>query len=801
MNLALRFSLVTCAVIVTTAPVRADLIFLNDGYVLQGSVRRETRAEFDPVGRDVMLIPKGFFTIDDGPRRVYFAPSQVRIIEPLPSPGEDRLLSHGGRLIVNPRVLPPHLGVVEEGKWNLKKWERDYYFRSPDSPRVALIQGLATLSPYYARVDAVTKYKWSAAYLTREWDPDLVLELLKNSPHLQDQPADKTLETVARRFRICDFLAQAGWYDHAQRELDRLLKDFPDQKDRVVVAQTRLDRACTKEAWEQIKHWYQAGRLVAVRRRIANFPLQQASDRIRADLAELKAKLAASAELLADTSQALHDTLKEMPNAAESRLLADAAQVILAELHEATTPRLDAFLGQYREAQRQKAQGKKPSLGPEQLLSLAVTGWLLGSPSAEARPEAALSLWKTRDMILQYLNETNASERRRRVEKYLAEISPKVDFDEIAQMIAHLPPAEPAKDTGPEAVEREVGSSRRPTSYLVKLPPEYTHNRAYPLLIVLHDGEETPADMLARFEYHAAEHGYILAAPAWRHPQSNQYHYTQREHETVLNAIRDLKRRYQIDSDRVFLTGLGEGGKMAFDFGLAHPDLFAGVLPMAAGPDYYAKRCWRNANILPFYVVNGTRGADSQKLLRETFENWVMRSYPALWVEYKGRGTEFFSAELPMMFDWMRHQKRAFPLRQLGTDGNGSPFGNEFCTLRGEENRFYWLEPTHVSPRNVVYPDRWLPQTSPAMLTARVEPVANEITIKCQGIVALTVWIGRNSAGQYLVDLDKPVNIRVGLRGMFNNKVTPSLAVLLEDLYRRGDRQHLVAAKVELNLR
>jgi hypothetical protein len=53
-----------------------------------------------------------------------------------------------------------------------------------------------------------------------------------------------------------------------------------------------------------------------------------------------------------------------------------------------------------------------------------------------------------------------------------------------------------------------------------------------------------------------------------------------------------------------------------------------------------------------------------------------------------------------------------------------------------------------------------------------------------------------------MVDFEKPVTVRVGLQAyVANRKVTPSLGVLLEDLYRRGDRRQLYVAKVELTIR
>src|SRR5262249_13736018 len=144
----------------------------------------------------------------------------------------------------------------------------------------------------------------------------------------------------------------------------------------------------------------------------------------------------------------------------------------------------------------------------------------------------------------------------------------------------------------------------------------------------------------------------------------------------------------------------GEGGTMAYDVGLSHPDLFAGVIPMGGSPDFFPRAYWRNGQYLPFYAVNGSKSG-ATGLVRGLFDNWVLRSYPMLWVDYKGRGMEWFSAEVPNILDWMRPKRRAFPLHQLGTDGNGTQFGNEFCTLRRTDNRFYWLSTDAVHERNL----------------------------------------------------------------------------------------------------
>ncbi|MBY0230209.1 MAG: hypothetical protein K2W96_13080, partial [Gemmataceae bacterium] len=405
-----------------------------------------------------------------------------------------------------------------------------------------------------------------------------------------------------------------------------------------------------------------------------------------------------------------------------------------------------------------------------------------------------------RRLVIDTMSATKPEAIDRLLAEYGAKVKVKPDLDEVAQMIGNLPPFDPAKELGEKAHEVEIRNNRGKWKYHLQLPPEYSHTRTYPVLVALHDSNDDPAGIVKKWSKAAADQGYILAAPQWGgRLAGGHYRYTPDEQDTVLEMLRDLRRRFNVDSDRVFLFGLGDGGKMAFDVGLSHPDLFAGVLPMSAGPVSFPRKYWRNAQYLPFYVVTGTRMPELyQKEMRDQFTNWVNRHFPALWVEYKGRGTEWFPGEVPMMLDWMRCQKRAFPLTQLGTDGLGGVFGEEFCTVREEDNRFYWLTADAISRRCLMPPGRYIAGLAPAMLTARVIPESNTISVKTTGVGRCTIWIGRDSSGRCMVDLDRPVTVQIGLKELPGKKIVPSLKVLLEDLYHRADRKHLFISKIEL---
>jgi predicted esterase len=781
-----------------TPPARADMLFFPDGFAVEGRVKREMKLEFDRVGHDAYYMPDGFFYLDDGPRRIFFSPSQVRYVFEKDPPSEEKIFCKNplpGQ--VNPKKFPPLLEVISAPAWN-DTWSRRFKFRAQGFDRpVDVPQHIGMLTPYWAQVESMGRYFWGCAYLTRELGPDTVQSLLASHPDFQEKKNKDSTKRASIRLRKADFFAQAGWLDLADKELDRLLTDLPDQKERVEAARKTLWKLRANDRIEEIKRRHLAGQHRRVAKLLEDFSPQGATKEHLAKVEELTHDYKQTEELIKETARLL-EKARRVAQGADSALLRDAADVISKELNFENVARLDAFLGQARQEERLQKEGKKAVSSAEQLLSLAVSGWLLGSASAETSSETARRLWHGREMVLTYLRSDDEGKRREILKQHRAgSRTESASLDELVQIIRTLPPSA-AEKTLPEGVAEYKTEG---ATYLVQLPPEYRHTRPYPVLIVLHQAGEKPRAMLNNWKESAAENGYIVVAPEWQGGLNNNYNYSEAEHAVVLNTLRDLRRRFNTDEDRVFLFGAGEGGSMAFDVGLGHPDLFAGVLPMGAGPQYHAEVCWRNAQYLPFYIVHGAQGPDGDKL-KDLFKNWVIfRHYPSFWIDYKGRGVEWFGGELPNMFDWMRGKRREFHLRQIGSSGGGGSFGNEFCTQRHGDNHFYWLS-CEIDDRYVKSMENWKARlrVPPAALDARIDYQNNTIYVHTQGIRQVTVWLGRNSKGEDMIDFEKTVNVyrNNGLDRPANRKVTPSLDVLLEDFAQRGDRQQLFLAKIVL---
>jgi pimeloyl-ACP methyl ester carboxylesterase len=793
----------------TGPSARADTIRLKDGFVLRGKVvPQEQRTIVDPYGGQDLQVKIGYM-VDDGPRRIIFSPAFVEDVDDkdfnktfVHDWGYFRLSAEGAR------PTPSIREIVNITPWD-PDGKRTFEYLSPAGAKITVYQKIGLVSPHYVRVDARPpplvgqgKYIISSYYLTRELGPDQVRDLLAIHPTLKELPGLPPADRAKRRFQMIEFLVAAGWLDTAEYELDRLLKDFSNEKATVETARANLKKLQLLELAGNVEKAAAAGRHQWVQKQLADFPAD-APEAALAVIRPLRERYEKTTEQLKQARRFLHELPLAIGAPGTGRLFTDAANAILGELNHDNVGRLESFVQQAAQAERLRAQKKKADLTPEEIMARAITGWLLGDASAESDVDTARRLWQARQFVLKYVSTTDPDERAKLLASYEKLKSDMLSMDVLAQVIGTLPPFEPEEKIETKAVERSIGGDEKNgRKYHLQLPPEYYHARAYPLLIVVPPGSDQVKATLERWGSAAAENGYILAVPEWgKGAGAAVYGYSSTEHAVVLDLLADVRRHFQVDSDRVFLAGLGSGADMAADVGLAHPDLFAGVLPTAGAPGPFIHRYFENAMYLPFYVVTGDRSGESYKQNYNLFkERWLMGVFPAYCVQYKGRGMETFDGEVPASFDWMKNKRRSHALGGFGRSGPG----NGFTTMRTADNRFYWLSTDAISSR-CLNEGAWNRNVTGAKIQALNMRKDNQINVTTVGLGQLSIWLvrGTNAKGEAenLINFDKGLTVWINsARRLSNAMVRPNLGVLLEDLYERGDRQRLVLGRLDFKL-
>jgi pimeloyl-ACP methyl ester carboxylesterase len=651
-----------------------------------------------------------------------------------------------------------------------------------------VIQAITVISPEYIKVVGLN-YSWDMRVSTS------TLSTGKIRAILWKQIDPKNLE---HRKKIVRFWLQTKRYDQADREIAQILEDFKDQTDiQEQVGGLNVKELSAKQILRELQLRGGAGQHKLVQASVEHFPDQGVSGETLQVVREIKQKYEA---FEARRSKVLAECTTLADGISDPALRSSSARL----LREMNTD-LDIENLARMAAYTQNAHIS--SMAPSDKLSLALSGWLVGADAATPNLEATVAMVGLRDKVVKFLSAANKVDRNK--------ILPKIISDQAAkpEVVAHLltnmkPPMEL-----PELVDPEIPNyfklqvntipGEPPADYFVQLPPEYSPYHRYPAVVSLH-GLNSTAEMQIEWWAGAAENGqrrgqatrqgYIVIAPDWTEEHQKEYTYSAREHAAVLGALRDALRRFSVDTDRVFLSGHMVGGDAAWDIGVSHPDLWAGVIPIAAEANRYVNNYWHNARNLPFYVVVGELdggrrpGATLLKVdslsLDRYMQNATATTYNTTVVEYMGRGQDHFVDEQLPIFDWMSRFRRNFFPREFACD-----------TMRTWDNFFYWAELKSLPPGVIVNPASWPPPRNTHSLNIKgATPSANTITLT-DGNVPTVIWLSPE-----MVDFKSRVTITANGRRatMAGPLLKPSAEIILEDVRARGDRQHPFWAKVEV---
>jgi pimeloyl-ACP methyl ester carboxylesterase len=574
---------------------------------------------------------------------------------------------------------------------------------------------------------------------------------------------------------------QAERFDDARRELDGVLRDFPDLAG-LAAERDGLANLMNARLLEEIRQRGRVGQDRLAMRLLENFPVEGASGEILEEIREERDRYREAQARAQRLVATLAERAQQLGDDGDRRQAESVVAEIRQQVTFATLERLATF----------ERLGLDASMPVDRAVAIGISGWVQGAATATDNLKLSLSMARVRDLVRDYL-QAGEPARRTELRRRLAD-EEAFDAATVAG-IARLmrPPLEPPQEKSPGLYEFEVPGleGQEGTTCLVQLPSEYDPLRSYPAVVSLHASWSTPLNQIEWWagmagpdgvrRGQADRHGTIVIAPRWTRAGQAAYEYSAREHAAVLNAVRAATKRFAIDTDRIFLSGHSMGGDAAWDIALAHPDLWAGLVAVAPAAGNYVTHYWRNAESLPLYLVGGELDAATFQRNTMDLDRYFAKGFDATYVEYRGRGHEHFSDEILRIFGWMAIKKRNF-----------FPSEIEAVSLRPWDNFFWWVESAGQPSRTIVLPDDWPPPqgAAPLSMTAKTTP-GNSIVVRC-GAADVTIWLSPE-----FIDLRQPATVTLNGRRLFRGEITPDLDVMLEDLRLRGDRQHPFWAKLQ----
>jgi predicted esterase len=334
-----------------------------------------------------------------------------------------------------------------------------------------------------------------------------------------------------------------------------------------------------------------------------------------------------------------------------------------------------------------------------------------------------------------------------------------------------------------ESARVDFDGTRYPFVYLI--PETYDATRSYPVEFMLHGGvsrpEWGPGGEWWRRGYDSLkkEDRIVVVPAAW----NAAFWWFENQADNLPSILRELKQTYNIDDNRVTLSGVSDGGTGAYFFAFKQSTEWAAFLPYIghpgvlrnpqSGPGY--KLYFENLMSRPLYIVNGENDPlypvssiePFISILQEANIDHVFRA-----IEDGGHNTNWLPDEQPM-------------IEQFKLDNPRDPFPNQlrWVTDRSDRyNRNLWMRIEELAVEG-----------QPGIMT--VSRQGNSFTVTAESVVAFTLLLSPEQ-----VDFSEEVHVVVNGRPLFIGKVEQDMNTLLDWVVRDRDKSLFYTAALSLKV-
>jgi len=218
--------------------------------------------------------------------------------------------------------------------------------------------------------------------------------------------------------------------------------------------------------------------------------------------------------------------------------------------------------------------------------------------------------------------------------------------------------------TGWQVLENKCTDGKeRP--YHLYVPEDYDPDHKYPLLYDLHGGISRPSivpvEMLkSRYQLwgpSAKEKDFLLIIP---HGEGSATWWSKVGSDNILQQLDYVKRHYNVDENKVFLSGFSDGGSGSYWMAFHRPTAFAGFIPLSGNmvvPRAGPYQCYpKNLGNRPIHATNG--GRDSlypSATMKQYVEKLNKAGADIDWKDYPEAGHDlgYMGEEIPRCLEFI----------------------------------------------------------------------------------------------------------------------------------------------------
>lgn len=228
--------------------------------------------------------------------------------------------------------------------------------------------------------------------------------------------------------------------------------------------------------------------------------------------------------------------------------------------------------------------------------------------------------------------------------------------------LASLAPAATVDDF----VARTYTDSTGTLPYRLFIPTNYNAATKYPLVLFLHGGGENGTDNRLQL---TGQTGPLVFASATNQTTNPSFMVAPQcpvggywtydiQAEQVQGMMDALMAEFPIDADRVYITGLSNGGFGTWDYVTRHPQMYAAAVPMNGGGNTALAGQITNLPIWNFHAAND--GVIAVSYSRQMVGAVRRAGGNVIYTEYTSGGHGIWTPayNTPILMDWVYSQKR-----------------------------------------------------------------------------------------------------------------------------------------------
>jgi predicted esterase len=268
--------------------------------------------------------------------------------------------------------------------------------------------------------------------------------------------------------------------------------------------------------------------------------------------------------------------------------------------------------------------------------------------------------------------------------------------------------------------------------------------------------------------------------------------------DNILRLVDRLKRRYNIDESRIYLTGISDGGTGVYYMAMRDPTVWSAFLPLngsikvLGNPDVRAEGELFAGNLVnrPFYIVNGGRDplypaehiATHVEAFKQLGVSLVFRPQADA-----GHETSWWQYERGLFEQYVKQKPRVVHPHRISWE-----------TERVDRfNRADWLIIDRLGPgsADASFATQELFEHRRASGRVDIEREGNAFVAMSRGVREFTVLLSPDA-----IDFAAPVSVTVNGREAFQGSVAKDPRVLLKWAARDADRTRLYGAELRIQV-